>query len=143
MVRDAGDGRFPPVNADDALDDTDLCMSALESAALLDMKLEISSDLARSAPGTIDGLRIATECPNPIANGAAASVRSMSRRCIEDYSLPEWAPRNRKARATWRASSGTRLRPGRCSADCRRGPRTIFFSSSAPETRRYLRPAFS
>jgi len=47
VVRDAGNGRLPPVNADDALDDANVGTGTLERTSLLDVQLQVGASSLR------------------------------------------------------------------------------------------------
>ena len=50
MISKTFDSHVPPVNADDAFDDSDVDLLSVECVALLDVQLEIGCDVSRFLP---------------------------------------------------------------------------------------------
>src|SRR5918999_2196178 len=72
MVREALDRDVPPVDADDAFDDADVDPLGVEKAALLDVQLEVGGNVAALAADARHAIRIATDEPDPVADGPSA-----------------------------------------------------------------------
>src|SRR5262245_16374978 len=62
------DRDIPPVDADDAFDDTDVDLLAVEDAALFDMQFDISGEIAFFANDAREFLRIAADEFDAVAN---------------------------------------------------------------------------
>src|SRR5207247_3890648 len=61
VIGEAGDGHVPLPDADDAFDDADVDLARVEDAALLDVQLEVSRDVALRALDSIELRRFAAE----------------------------------------------------------------------------------
>src|SRR5256885_3679279 len=81
VVRHAGNGCLPPVDTDDALDNADVGVGALECAALLDMQLQVGSEIAGTASGMTEGIRITAEGEDPIAHRSEEHTSELQSPC--------------------------------------------------------------
>src|SRR5512138_616605 len=80
VVREAGDGDLPLVDADDALDYADVELLAVERTTLLDVQLDVGGDRPALALHARELRRIAADERDAFANGLAAPAHEREAR---------------------------------------------------------------
>ena len=83
MIRKPFDGDVPPIDPDDAFDDADVRLRRVEDSSLLDVELDVRSNVALPALHRVELRRVATDEIDPCSDGLAASAHERELLCVQ------------------------------------------------------------